>query len=229
MIKYITEKDKIYFKSLKKYILIISLLFIFSLIFGIVSSWHSLKNDVPQVSNNFSYNVTDIKLSILFNNTYNKNNESVVYDKLDNVGKWFSIFKANSFSSFVQSFCGIFFGMVPVYVIVNNGVVFGNFIYLIFVKVGIMFTIFGLLPHGLIEIPAFIIASSMGLMLGYKTFNIFKIMYLSKIYYTPKSILLFLISENKNNIYQSLKFYIKFIVPMFFIAAFIEIYISTFG
>jgi stage II sporulation protein M len=60
---------------------------------------------------------------------------------------------------------GVFFGILPLFFLLANGLLLG---YLLLVQAdSVMLLIKGILPHGIIEIPAIILAAALGLRLGF--------------------------------------------------------------
>jgi stage II sporulation protein M len=69
----------------------------------------------------------------------------------------------------------------------------------------------GIVPHGIVEIPALIIASAMGLRVGLEVFR--------KIFKKEGNI-----SEELSN---ALEFFWKVVIPIIFLAALIEVFITA--
>jgi stage II sporulation protein M len=80
------------------------------------------------------------------------------------------IFLNNSIKSVVIIFLGALFGVLPAVFLLVNGAVIGYLIHLSAIQGQDLFTLIvkGLLPHGIIEIPAIIIACAFGLAFGGK-------------------------------------------------------------
>lgn len=78
------------------------------------------------------------------------------------------IFFNNAIKSIFIIFLGIFFGVVPVIFLVMNGMVIGYLLHASTLQGAnvIELIVKGLLPHGIIEIPAILIASAYGLKFG---------------------------------------------------------------
>ncbi|WNS42837.1 stage II sporulation protein M [Paenibacillus sp. MMS20-IR301] len=78
------------------------------------------------------------------------------------------IFLNNSIKSVVIIFLGALFGILPAFFLLINGAVIGYLIHLSAIQGQDLFTLIvkGLLPHGIIEIPAIIIACAFGLKFG---------------------------------------------------------------
>lgn len=83
------------------------------------------------------------------------------------------IFLNNSIKGVVIIFLGAFFGVLPALFLLINGAVIGYLIHLSALQGQDLFELIvkGLLPHGIIEIPAIIIACAFGLHFGGKVFS----------------------------------------------------------
>ena len=66
----------------------------------------------------------------------------------------------------VMMFAGIVFGLIPIFFLVFNGMVLSVVAALIANKAGALVAVAGLLPHGIIEISAVLLAAAAGLRLG---------------------------------------------------------------
>ncbi|WP_028595166.1 stage II sporulation protein M [Paenibacillus assamensis] len=83
------------------------------------------------------------------------------------------IFFNNAIKAVLVMFSGIVFGLFPLYLLVVNGMVLG---YLFFdmhregLNVFMQFTV-GILPHGILELPAIIIAAAFGIRFGVLAFQ----------------------------------------------------------
>ncbi|MNN13659.1 hypothetical protein D3C81_1266980 [compost metagenome] len=79
------------------------------------------------------------------------------------------IFLNNAIKSVVVIFLGALLGIVPLIFLLMNGVVLGWVVTMSAAQGANLFDLIvrGLLPHGIIEIPAIIIASGFGLQFGY--------------------------------------------------------------
>lgn len=108
----------------------------------------------------------------------------------------------NSVKSFFAMILGIFFGIVPVLFLFLNGLIIGFFAKFIGEKIGILTFLFLLLPHGIIEIPAVILACTYGFILGIEFVR------------DQKNI--------KKYLANALWNYLRFVLPMLALAAFIE-------
>jgi stage II sporulation protein M len=81
------------------------------------------------------------------------------------------IFTQNSIATLIALVGGVFFGISSFFIILFNGFIIGFVITALFFIPGnyfhnLLYIILGLAPHGIFEIPAFILASALGLRLG---------------------------------------------------------------
>ena len=124
------------------------------------------------------------------------------------------IFSNNSLVGLMMMMLG-FTLFLPALIIFFNGVIIGIFLDLIVKLAGLNPKIvFGfvvsILPHGIIEIPALIVCAALGIMIGIKIF--FK-NYMGK-------------TKRREFIIKLFKIYILILLPAFFLAAFIEVFIT---
>ena len=124
------------------------------------------------------------------------------------------IFANNTINSFIAMLLGTFFGIWPVIFILVNGYFIGVVVFSSVQEYGILVVLFALLPHGIIELPMIFISASIGLRLGVLAFQkIFKI--------KEKEI------RFKYELFSAIRFFVTVIVPLLFIAAIIETFITS--
>jgi stage II sporulation protein M len=122
------------------------------------------------------------------------------------------IFKNNIFVSFFAVVGGIFFGIISIGIILFNGFFIGAVVFELIQQYGGLVVMAGLIPHGIIELPMILISASIGLRLGLLTFQrVFKIKHVAL----------------KYELFKAIRFFILVIVPLLFIAAIIETYITS--
>ncbi len=120
------------------------------------------------------------------------------------------IFINNSVKAFVAMVLGTFLGIAPLLFVFINGYIIGVVVYFVGSKVGLERVVMMLVPHGVIEIPAIILACSYGMWLGR--------MFLKKI--TGSNVSLGECVE------RAIRFYVKTVIPMLIVAAFVETFIT---
>jgi stage II sporulation protein M len=122
------------------------------------------------------------------------------------------IFANNTINSFIAMLLGTFFGIWPVIFILVNGYFIGVVVFSSVQEYGILVVLFALLPHGIIELPMIFISASIGLRLGVLAFQ--KIFNIKDIRF-------------KYELFSAIRFFVTVIVPLLFIAAIIETFITT--
>lgn len=120
------------------------------------------------------------------------------------------IFLNNSVKSFLALLAGIGFAIVPLLFVTLNGLLIGVILFEAVQISGVAFTVSAILPHGIIEIPVFLLSVAIGLRLGTL---LFQKLTGSKV-------------ELMWELKRGLRFFAKWIVPLFLLAAFIEAFIT---
>ena len=122
------------------------------------------------------------------------------------------IFANNTLNSFIAMLLGVVFGLWPILFILINGFFVGVVVFDVAREIGVLVILAALIPHGIIELPMIFLSAAIGLRLGYLTFlKIFKKMEISI----------------QQELFQAVRFFIKLIVPLLFIAALIETFVTT--
>lgn len=121
------------------------------------------------------------------------------------------IFLNNSLKALVILIFGILFGLVPLIFVFINGFAIGMIVFVALQKIGAEKVFLGLAPHGILEIPAILLAAGYGLWLG-------SVFYRSLKYGEPF----------KAAFLWALKKYFKVILPLLFLAAIIETYLTSY-
>jgi stage II sporulation protein M len=120
------------------------------------------------------------------------------------------IFINNTIAMFIAILFGIVLGIVPLLVLVLNGFIIGTIVRLLLVENGLAFIVAGLVPHGIIEIPLLLLSTSIGMKIGYEV--------LLALAGKP--------SDIKNEFIKGMKFFFYWMVPLIFVAALIETFIT---
>ncbi len=125
-----------------------------------------------------------------------------------------AIFESNIYNSALAVFGGVLLGIIPLYLAVVNGIAIGGLIlYFGQVHRGVLMFISVLGIHGVLEFILMFISMGIGLRLGYvMLMTIFN-----------KSFNIRLILEE---FVCGVKVYVKWIVPLILMSAFIEVYVS---
>jgi len=106
---------------------------------------------------------------------------------------------------------GIFAGLIPFFSVFSNGLILGIFAEVVSQEMSWLFFVLGIMPHGIIEIPVLILSSAIGMRIGkvavYRLFS-------------KKESL-------QKELSKALKFFVLILIPLLFIAAFIETFITS--
>ena len=121
------------------------------------------------------------------------------------------IFFNNIIITFVMMMLGIFFSLTPIFFVWANGFIFGLAAPTLSSSLGIITVALGILPHGIIEIPAALLSAGYGIWLGKKSYRTLR-------YKEPLL----------PSIRQASRGYFQYILPLFFVAAFIEAFFTKF-
>jgi stage II sporulation protein M len=120
------------------------------------------------------------------------------------------IFTRNASVMLASIIIGSIFGLVPLIILLENGIVIGFFTHLQASENGFLYIAAGLIPHGIIEIPMFLTSAAIGFKLGHQSIR----------YFAGKEVHL------KAELVRSLKFYFHWILPLVFLAAVIETFVT---
>ncbi len=121
------------------------------------------------------------------------------------------IFEQNVFALLLSITLGIFLGIIPCFSVFTNGLILGIIAFEMLSEYSREILLVGILPHGIIEIPVLIISSAIGIRIG-KTV-------LWKIFKRRGSV--------KKEFKQALKFFFYVLLPLLFLAALIEAFITA--
>ncbi|MCZ7402575.1 MAG: stage II sporulation protein M [Candidatus Methanoperedens sp.] len=184
------KKDLEYILSSRKYILIMTGLFIISVIAGLVASLKDLglsENYLEMMKNSFGW----IK-------------------NLSPIGIMLVIFLNNALKSLLAILLGAGFGIIPLIFVGGNGILLGLIANQVSSEKGTLFVLAAILPHGIIEIPMVLLSSGLGLRLGY-------LMYSS---------IMGKETDMKSELRQSLRIYVRIIMPLLFVSAVVETFVT---
>jgi len=104
-----------------------------------------------------------------------------------------------------------FFGIIPMMVLLVNGVVLGGFIFFLKGSLPISLLLITLAPHGIFGIPVLIIACGAGLRIAKRTMS-----------------MTFGKEELKQEKFSTFYFFLKVLVPFIILAALIEVYFTPY-
>lgn len=120
------------------------------------------------------------------------------------------IFKNNVRNSLLALVLGTGLGIVPFIVAAANGLVLGMLTDFISRQQGVLFVLAAIIPHGIIEVPMVLISVGIGFRLGHVVY-----MFLNGVR-----------TDIKQELMQGIWFYVRWVVPLLFVAAFIESYVT---
>jgi stage II sporulation protein M len=120
------------------------------------------------------------------------------------------IFLKNLTTCAMSVLLGLGFGLVPLLVLTSNGIMIGIVSYVIIHKQGVLYLLAGIAPHGIIELPTILLGISMGFRLGYL------------LAFTLLGEKVDLAGETR----VAIHFLVKWFVPLLFLAAAIETFIT---
>ncbi|MDF1498319.1 MAG: stage II sporulation protein M [Patescibacteria group bacterium] len=132
-------------------------------------------------------------------------------EEMTSLQLFFFIFQNNVSKLFIILPLGIFAGIIPFLSIFTNGLILGIFAQIAIQEVSWLFLIFGIMPHGIIEIPVLIVSSAIGMRIGKVA--------IWKLFGSKESLI--------KELTKALRFFIFVLFPLLFIAAFIETYITS--
>jgi stage II sporulation protein M len=122
-----------------------------------------------------------------------------------------SLFLHNALICALMALLGIALGVITLLLVFDNGLMIGLIGTIAVDRSGLPVTLAALLPHGIIEIPAMMLSSAIGLYLGY-------------------CVLLTLFGRRMDiarEITESARMFVVWILPMLLVAAFVESYVTT--
>ena len=122
-----------------------------------------------------------------------------------------AIFLNNGLKSLGAMLLGVLLGLAPLLVLIVNGAALGAIVFLTIPVRGLERTLLAILPHGVLELPAVWLATSIGLMLG--GLAIKRLVKKADV-------------DLRNEIARAGKFFFAAIVPLLFFAALVEAYLT---
>jgi stage II sporulation protein M len=129
---------------------------------------------------------------------------------LDPFSRMIEIFKNNVRNSLLALVLGSGLGIVPFIVAAANGLVLGMLTDFVSRQQGALFVLAAIIPHGIIEVPMVLISVGIGFRLGHVVY-----MFLNGVR-----------TDIKLEMMQGIWFYVRWVVPLLFVAAFIESYVT---
>jgi stage II sporulation protein M len=122
------------------------------------------------------------------------------------------IFLNNSVKSFFAILLGFIFAIAPILFVTTNGLLLGMVVFDAIREGGTVFVLSAILPHGIVEIPIFLLSVAIGLRMGVQT--VLKL--------DGKDVKL------RFELKKALRFFVLYILPLFLLSAFLEAFITPF-
>jgi len=123
-----------------------------------------------------------------------------------------AIFLNNTVKTLAAILLGVLFGVLPAFFLVVNGAALGLVLSLSMKSRGLWASLISILPHGVLELPAVFLGTSIGIMMG--------VLLARKLF-----------AKSDANIGvelgRAMKFYCLVIVPLLFFAAVVEAYVTS--
>jgi len=124
----------------------------------------------------------------------------------------FFIFLNNSVKSFFAILLGFIFAIAPILFVTINGLLLGMVVFDAIREGGTVFVLSAILPHGIVEIPIFLLSVAIGLRMGVQT--VLKL--------DGKDVKL------RFELKKAIRFFVLYILPLFLLSAFLEAFITPF-
>ncbi|HJH32470.1 MAG TPA: stage II sporulation protein M [Methanosarcinaceae archaeon] len=122
------------------------------------------------------------------------------------------IFLNNAIKSLIIIMLGIGFGVLPLLFIAYNGYIIGVVAYVVAGENGFIYLLSAILPHGILELPMVFISAAIGLKIGDEMFRSI----------TGQT------ADIKMEFSRGVRFYFYRLMPLLFVAAVIETFVTPF-
>jgi len=123
-----------------------------------------------------------------------------------------AIFLNNTLKTVLAILLGSLFGIIPAVFLLGNGIALGVIFSLSGQTRGLWLSLLSIVPHGLLELPAVFLGTSIGLMVGSRVMKQF--------FRPPETTI-------GSELVQGLRFFITVILPLLFIAALVEAFLTS--
>jgi len=123
-----------------------------------------------------------------------------------------AIFLNNTLKTVLAILLGSLFGIIPAVFLLGNGIALGVIFSLSGRTRGLWLSLLSIVPHGLLELPAVFLGTSIGLMVGSRVMKQF--------FRPPETTI-------GSELVQGLRFFITVILPLLFIAALVEAFLTS--
>jgi stage II sporulation protein M len=189
----ISPEDRLhYHRQLRPYVAISVGLFIGAALVGAIATFY-----IPRVSRYFNQDVAEfVKL----------------FRALPKPQLAAAIFLNNAIKSLLVMAGGVVFGLFPVIFLLANGAALGIVLSASVRSRGLLPALLAILPHGIFELPAILLASSMGLLLG--GFAIKRLFRRANI-------------SLRNELVLAMSFFTRIVLPLLVVAAVVEAFLTA--
>ena len=135
-----------------------------------------------------------------------------LFRALPKLGLAVAIFLNNTIKALLVIVSGPVLGLFPVIFLLANGAALGFVLSVSIRSRGVLTALLAILPHGIFELPAILLATSMGLLLGGSGMK-----------------KLFRLGETsiRSELALALKFFVRIVVPLLVIAALVEAFLTS--
>jgi stage II sporulation protein M len=189
----LSKDERLHYQNqLVPYLAISVVLFSAGAILGVLVAFYA-----PHISQYFNENVADfVKL----------------FRALPKVQLAAAIFVNNTIKALLVIIGGLAFGLFPVIFLLANGAALGFVLSVSMRSRGALTALLAILPHGIFELPAIFLATSMGLLLGRRAIR--KLLSSGEI-------------SIRNEFTLALRFFVWIVVPLLVIAALVESFLTS--
>ena len=185
------QEIKDYLYSLRSYILFSFLVFVFASVFGYIGA-----SVAPEETKKIIEEIGELLEP---------------FAKMSSLRQFLYIYLNNSFTTLLVILLGVVFGIFPLFTLLANGEILGILAFFSRETLSPLTFLAGVLPHGIIEIPVFILACAIGIKIGKKA--------IKKVFFKKE--------ENiKREISLGFNFFLNILLPLLALAAAIEIFIT---
>ena len=195
------QEIKNYIYSLRFFILFSFLVFSFSAVFGYVGA-----SAAPDETKKIIEEIGELLKP---------------FAEMSSLRQFLYIYVNNSFTTLLVILLGVLFGIFPLFTLFANGEILGILAFFSRETISPLTFLAGILPHGIIEIPVFILACAIGIKIGKNATR--KVFFKKKANTRDENVR----DENvKKEISLGFKLFLNFLLPLLAVAAAIEAFIT---
>jgi stage II sporulation protein M len=186
------EERRAYLRRLRSYLIASLTLFALGIIAGLVAVYQ-----IPSIADHFQNTLANFVR---------------IFAGLPPLKLAGAIFLNNAFKTLCAILLGLFLGIVPVIFLVANGVALGVAMSISTQARGLWPSVLAILPHGIFELPAVFLGTSIGLLIGAQTAQ--RLAGRAEISIGAE-------------VLQGVKYFCSVIVPLLLLAAFVEAFLTA--